>query len=307
MTPPVPKLSRYRDCRSSQTSGAGHFDRPQATELECDTAAGHHGHRSGYPAGEHQPPGPQALRRGPQQPAMPTTSGSKSSSIQPIPFQPRLIPDNGSGRPSTSGRHDCAAPCRTETRAPACTPRTAPTTRRSAPGAARRTRHRRRRSRTPGPPATPTRPRGPHSPSARESSLPAGPAPRPQNPQPMSELRNHARKLTPNSAILTRTGQPAAATTTRITHHCLVQLKIARDAPRLQGFAIWSGRSQRRCSDLHCNFGVRSSRARRAAAARRAGSAQAGVYRPNCSSGRMAGACGVRGTWWRACTRYTKT
>src|SRR6476620_8045727 len=31
MTPPVPKLSRYRDCRSSQTSGAGHFDRPQAT------------------------------------------------------------------------------------------------------------------------------------------------------------------------------------------------------------------------------------------------------------------------------------
>jgi hypothetical protein len=110
--------------------------------------------------------------------------------------------------PSTSGRHDCAAPCRTQTRAPACTPRTAPTTRRSAPGAARRTRHRRRRSRTPGPPATPTRPRGPHSSSARESSLPAGPAPRLQNPQPMSELRNHPRKLTPNSATFTRTGHP---------------------------------------------------------------------------------------------------
>src|SRR6476620_10189649 len=48
----MPKLSRYRrDCRSSQTSGAGHFDRPQATELECDTTAGP-GHRSGYPAGE---------------------------------------------------------------------------------------------------------------------------------------------------------------------------------------------------------------------------------------------------------------
>ena len=45
---------------------------------------------------------------------------------------------------------------------------------------------------------------------------------------------------------------------------------------------------------------------RRAAAARRAGSAQAGVCRPNYSSGRMAGACAVRGTWWRACTRYTK-
>src|SRR6476619_3822856 len=91
--------------------------------------------------------------------------------------------------PSTSGRHDCAAPCRTETRAPACTPRTTPTTRRSAQGADRRTRHRRRRSRTPDPPATPTRPRGPHSGSARESSLPAGPAPRLQN-----------RNLCPNSA-----------------------------------------------------------------------------------------------------------
>jgi hypothetical protein len=61
----MPKLSRYRrDCRSSQTSGAGHFDGPQATELKCDTAAGHHGHRSGYPAGEHQLPGPQALLLG---------------------------------------------------------------------------------------------------------------------------------------------------------------------------------------------------------------------------------------------------
>ena len=148
---------------------------------------------------------------------------------QPIPFQPRFIPDKGSESwPSTSGRHDCAAPCRTETRAPACTPRTAPATRRSAPGAARRTRHRRRRSRTPGPPATPTRRRGPQSSSARESSLPAGPAPRLQNPQPMSELRNHPRKLTPNSATFTRTGQA----------DCLVHLKIARDVPRLLGLAI---------------------------------------------------------------------
>ena len=37
---------------------------------------------------------------------------------------------SGRGRP-TSDRHDCAAPYRTETRAPPCTPRTAPTTRRS--------------------------------------------------------------------------------------------------------------------------------------------------------------------------------
>ena len=46
-----------------------------------------------------------------------------------------------------------------------------------------------RRSRTPDPLATPTSPRGPHSGSARESSLPAGPAPRLQN-----------RNLCPNSA-----------------------------------------------------------------------------------------------------------
>ena len=43
----------------------------------------------------------------------------------------------------------------------------------------------------------------------------------------MSELRNHPRKLTPNSATFTRTG-----------HTCLVHLKIARDAPRLLEFAI---------------------------------------------------------------------
>ncbi len=35
--------------------------------------------------------------------------------------------------------------------------------------------------------------------TVNESSLPAGPAPRLQNPQPMSELRNRPRKLTPNS------------------------------------------------------------------------------------------------------------
>ena len=162
--------------------------------------------------------------------AMPTRPDrSRSASDNPVPATTHTRQGIRSW-PSTSGRHDCAAPFRTGTRAPACTPRTAPTTRRSAPGAARRTRHRRRRSRTPGPPATPTRPRGPHSSSARESSLPAGPAPRLQNPQPMSELRNHPRKLTPNSATFTRTGH--------LRHLCLVHLKMVRDAPRLLGFAI---------------------------------------------------------------------
>jgi hypothetical protein len=63
--------------------------------------------------------------------------------------------------------------------------------------------------------------------TARESSLPAGPAPRHQNRNLCPNSRNHPRKLTPNSATFTRTG-----------HHCLVHLKIARDDPRLLGFAI---------------------------------------------------------------------
>ena len=58
------------------------------------------------------------------------------------------------------------------------------------------------------------------------------------------------------------------------------------------------------CSDLHRNFGVRSIWARRAAAARRAGSSsrvRPGLDRAHRSSGRMAAACGVRGTRWRSC------
>ena len=128
-----------------------------------------------------------------------------------IPFQPRLIPDKGSGRgrpPAADmialplvGRKPAHRQALLERHRPRVDQRRAP---RDGLGIdvgdlelpARRQR--------------PTRPRGPHSPSARESSLPAGPAPRPQNPQPMSELRNHARKLTPDSATLTRTGQHTA-------------------------------------------------------------------------------------------------
>jgi hypothetical protein len=53
--------------------------------------------------------------------------------------------------------------------------------------------------------------------------------------------------------------------------------------------------SQRRCSDLHCNFGVRSSRAASSGCSAQSRVPQAGVYRPNCSSGRMAGA--LRSAW----------
>ena len=139
------------------------------------------------------------------QPKRPRPNRSRAASANPVPATIHTRQGIRSW-PPTSGRHDCAAPCRTETRAPACTPRTAPTTRRSAPGAARRTQHRRRRSRTPGPPATPTPPAD-HT-QARHGKAVFRPhrPPRLQNPQPMSELRNHPRKLTPNSATFTRTG-----------------------------------------------------------------------------------------------------
>ena len=207
----------------------------------------------------------------------PRPDRSRAASANPVPATIHTRQGIRSW-PSTSGRHDCAAPCRTETRAPACTPRTAPTTRRSAPGAARRTRHRRRRSRTPGPPATPTRPRGPHSGSARESSLPAGPAPRLQNPQPMSELRNHPRKLTPNSATFTRTGHPPA-TMSRPVEDC-------EGCPALAGVRNLglddpsAGRP-----DSHCNSGDRRIRACRAAAAlSQFPQAGPGPYGRNCSA-----------------------
>ena len=73
-------------------------------------------------------------------------------------------------------------------------------------GAARWTRHRRRRSRTAGrrrrrrAPADHTQAR--HGKAASGRTGPAS-----SKPQPMSELRNHPRKLTPNSATFTRTGQ----------------------------------------------------------------------------------------------------
>jgi hypothetical protein len=66
--------------------------------------------------------------------------------------------------------------------------------------------------------------------------------------------------------------------------------------PVLAGFAIqvWTNPS----AGVQIYIAVSASAAaspRRAAAARRAGSAQAGVYRPHCSSGRMAGA--LRSAW----------
>ncbi|MGF6886722.1 hypothetical protein ABIA39_004504 [Nocardia sp. GAS34] len=109
--------------------------------------------------------------------------------------------------PSTNSRRDCAALCRRGTRAPAGTPRMAPTMHRSAPHAAHRLPRRHRRSRTLDPTATPTRRRGPHSGPARARSLPGRPPLCPQNPQPMSELRNHPRKLPPDTATYTWTEQ----------------------------------------------------------------------------------------------------
>jgi hypothetical protein len=125
-----------------------------------------------------------------------------------------------------------------------------------------------RRSRTPDPLATPTRPRGPHSGSARESSLPAGPAPRLQNPQPMSELRNHPRKLTPNSATFTRTGQRPS---THQTHTVSSSSRLRGMARACWGSQSRSGRSQSRSSRFTVQFRWRGRSASRSGAHGEAG------------------------------------
>ena len=83
----------------------------------------------------------------------------------------------------------------------------------------------------------------------------------------MSELRNHPRKLTPNSATFTRTGQPPTVSSIEDCEGC----------PALAGVRnLGLDDPSAGCSDSHRNFGVRSIWARRAAAARRAGSLKRG-------------------------------
>ena len=82
--------------------------------------------------------------------------------------------------------------------------------------------------------------------SARESSLPAGPIPRLQNPQPMSELRNHPRKLTPNSATFTRTGQQLLSRPVEDCERCSALAGVRNLGLDDPG----PGRP-----DSHCNFG----------------------------------------------------
>ena len=121
-----------------------------------------------------------ALRRGPPQPKRLSRDAHhiriEVQQHQPMPFQPRLIPDVSAGRsgPPTS-RHGCAAPYTTETGAPAGTPPTGPPIRRSTPHAAHRTRRRRTRSRNPRALSAPRRAPLPGSP--RPTGLPANTGP----------------------------------------------------------------------------------------------------------------------------------
>jgi len=151
----------------------------------------------------------------------PRPDRSRAASANPVPATIHTRQGIWSW-PSTSGRHDCAAPCRTETRAPACTPRTAPTTRRLAPGAARRTRHRRRRRRRA--PADHIQAR--HGKAVFRPDRPRvfKTATYVRTPQPPLQTNPELRNLHPNR--------------TTTVARCLEQLKIARNVPRLLGFAI---------------------------------------------------------------------
>ena len=120
---------------------------------------------------------------------------------------------------------------------------------------------------------------------------------------------------TPQTATFTRTAQPAREQDSnsntnngrrRHNHNngpiCLVHLKIARDAPRLLGFAIYVWTIPAQVVQIY--IAISASAAHLGASSGCSAQSRvprAGLYRPHRSSGRMAGACGVRGTWWRSC------
>ena len=88
--------------------------------------------------------------------------------------------------------------------------------------------------------------------TGKQSSGRTGPAS--QNPQPMSELRNPPRKLTPNSATFTRTGLSRP-------------LEDCAGCPALAGVRnLGLDDPSAGCPDSHCNSGDRRIRACRAAA-----------------------------------------
>ena len=62
-----------------------------------------------------------------------------------------------------------------------------------------------------------------------------------------------------------------------------------------------SGRSQRRLFRFTSQFRRPQHLGASSGCSAQSRVPQAGLYRPHRSSGRMAGACGVRGTWWRSC------
>ena len=97
------------------------------------------------------------------------------------------------------------------------------------------TRRRRRRA-----PADPTHPR-----HGKAVFRPDWTGPASSKPQPMSELRNHPRKLTPNSQPSPE--QDNHPPLSRPSEDC-------EGCPPLAGFAIWSGRSQSRSSRFTLQF-----------------------------------------------------
>jgi hypothetical protein len=108
-----------------------------------------------------------------------------------------------------------------------------------------------------------------------------------------------------HSTLLPRRPYPA----TLPQHHhspasqpaCLVHLKIARMPRACWGSPSTSGRSQRRLFRFTSQFRRPQHLGASSGCSAQSRVPRAGLYRPHRSSGRMAGACRVRGTRWRSC------
>ena len=99
-----------------------------------------------------------------------------------------------------------------------------------------------------------------------------------------------------SGATFTRTVQPSPgqdpdAPCSNLTCKCLVHLKIARDAPRLLGFAIYVWTIPAQVVQIYIAISASAASGRVERLQRAEPGPSSGVYRPHRSSGRMAGAC----------------
>ena len=124
--------------------------------------------------------------------------------------------------------------------------------------------------------------------------------------RPTTTTANFAQSQFPSFSLPQILTSPAIPTPSRFTSP-KTQQQPSRPLENCEGCSVLAGvrnlgldDPSAGCSDLHCNFGVRS-RVASSGCNAQSRVPQAGVDRSHCSSGRMAGACGLRGTWWRSC------